>query len=95
MEKLYHEYHQADAQHKAEMTGKAVSAHVVSIYSKGVSRVLKIDSVEQLRKDIESDPVIIRHRGLAGGYVWEIFSASAGCCAHSESRRSSNRRYNK
>jgi len=46
VENLYHEYHQADAKHKAEMTGKAVSAHVASIYSKGVSRVLKIDSVE-------------------------------------------------
>jgi len=58
VEKLYHEYHQADAKHKAEMTGKAVSGHVVSMYSKGVSRVLKIDSVEQLRKDIDNDPII-------------------------------------
>ena len=58
VEKLYHEYHQVDAKHKAEMTGKAVSTHVVSMYSKGVSRVLKIDSVEQLRKDIDNDPII-------------------------------------
>lgn len=58
IEKLYHEYHQADAKHKAEMTGKAVGTHVVSMYSKGVSRVLKIDNVEQLRKDIDSDPII-------------------------------------
>ena len=54
VEKLHHEYHQADAKHKAEMTGKAV----VSIYSKGVSRVLNIDSVEQLRKDIDGNPII-------------------------------------
>ena len=31
IEKLHHEYHQADARHKAETTGKAVSAHVVNI----------------------------------------------------------------
>ena len=58
VEKLHHQYHQADAKHKAEMTGKAVSAPVVSIYSKGVSRVLNIDSIEQLRKDIDSNPII-------------------------------------
>ena len=33
-------------------------AHVVNMYSKGVSRVLKIDSVEQLRRDIDNDPII-------------------------------------
>ena len=58
IEKLYHEYQQTDARHKAETTGKAVSAHVVNMYSKSVSRVLKIDSVEQLRRDIDSDPII-------------------------------------
>jgi len=58
VEKLYREYHENDTRHKGEMTGKAVSAHVVNIYSKGVSRVLQIDSVEQLRKDIDSDPII-------------------------------------
>lgn len=57
-EKLYHEYHQNDAKNKAEMTGKVVSNHVVSMYSKGMSRMLKIDSVEQLREDIDSDPII-------------------------------------
>ena len=58
IEKLHHEYHQADVRHKTETTGKAVSAHVVNMYSKSVSRVLKIDSVEQLRRDIDSDPII-------------------------------------
>ena len=58
IEKLYHEYQQTDARHKAETTGKAVSAHVVNMYSKSVSRVLKIDSVEQLRRDIDNDPII-------------------------------------
>ena len=58
IEKLHHEYHQTDVRHKAETTGKAVSAHVVNMYSKGVSRVLKIDSVEQLRRDIDNDPII-------------------------------------
>ena len=58
IEKVHHEYHQTDVRHKAETTGKAVSAHVVNMYSKGVSRVLKIDSVEQLRRDIDNDPII-------------------------------------
>ena len=58
IEKLHHEYHQADVRHKAETTGKAVSAHVVNMYSKSVSRVIKIDNVEQLRRDIDNDPII-------------------------------------
>ena len=45
IEKLHNEYHQNEAKHKAEKTGKAVSAHAINLYSKGVSRFLKIDSV--------------------------------------------------
>ena len=58
IEKLFHEYQQADVKNKAETTGKAVGTHVVNLYSRGVSRVLKIDNVEQLRRDIDNDPII-------------------------------------
>ena len=58
IEKLHHEYHQNETKHKAEKTGKAVSAHAINLYSKGVSRFLKIDDVDQLRKDIDEDPII-------------------------------------
>ena len=73
VEKLYHGYHQADIKHKAEMTGKAVSSHVVSMYSKGVSRVFKIDSVEQLRKDIDDDPIIKESMADIGALLVGIF----------------------
>ena len=80
VEKLYHEYHQADAKHKAETTGKALSSHVVNLYSKSVSRVLIIDDVEQLRKDINSDPIIKESMaeigallvGTFGRWLWPI-----------------------
>ena len=58
IEKLHHEYHQNETKHKAEKTGKAVSAHAINLYSKGVSRFLKINNVDQLRKDIYEDPII-------------------------------------
>ena len=55
---LYNDYIQNDIRNKAEKTGKAVGKHVVNLYSVGINRVLKIDSVEQLRKDIDEDPII-------------------------------------
>ena len=58
IEKLHHEYFQADVRHKNEATRKAVGTHVITMYSKGVSRVLRIDNVDQLRKDIDNDPII-------------------------------------
>ena len=73
MEKLHHEYQQADARHKAEMTGRAVSAHAVRIYSRGVSRVLNIDSVEQLRKDIDGDPIIKESMADVGALLAGMF----------------------
>ena len=39
-------------------TGQALGTHITSLYSNGVSKVLNIDSVENLRKDIENDPII-------------------------------------
>ena len=58
MEKLHSKYTQKDLQHKGEKTGKAMRKYLIKIYSNGVSKVLRIDDIEQLRKDIEEDPFI-------------------------------------
>ena len=58
IEKLYSEFNANEVQHKAENTGKAVSKHIVNLYSTGISRVLKIDDIDQLRRDIDNDPII-------------------------------------
>ena len=38
---------------KGEMTGRAMGRHLINLYSNGVHKVLKIDDIEQLRRDIE------------------------------------------
>ena len=58
MEKLHSKYIQKELQHKGEKTGKAMGKHLIKIYSNGVSKVLRIDDMEQLRKDIDEDPII-------------------------------------
>ena len=58
MEKLHYKYTQKELQHKGEKTGKAMGKHLIKIYSNGVSKVLRIDDMEQLRKDIDEDPII-------------------------------------
>ena len=58
VEKLHSKYFQKDLQHKGEKTGKAMGKHMINIYANGVSKVLRIDDIEQLRKDIEEDPFI-------------------------------------
>ena len=58
VEKLHSEYTQKELQHKGEKTGKAMEKHLIKIYSNGVSKVLRIDDMEQLRKDIDKDPII-------------------------------------
>lgn len=73
IEKLYHEYHQADAKYKAAMTGKAIGTHVVKMYSEGVSKVVNIDNVEQLRKDIDSDPIIKESMSQVGALMVTTF----------------------
>ena len=56
--KIYNDYEQREIQQKAVKTGQALGTHVTNLYSNGVSKVLNIDSVENLRKDIENDPII-------------------------------------
>ena len=58
VEKLHSKYTQKELQHKGEKTGKAMGKHLIKIYSNGVSKVLRIDGMEQLRKDIDEDPII-------------------------------------
>ena len=58
IDKFYDEYQQKELKHKAEKTGRAVGKHVVNLYSQNISRILKIDDIDQLRRDITEDPVI-------------------------------------
>ena len=58
VEKLYNIYIQWQAQVKGEMTGRAMGRHLINLYSNGVSKVLKIDDIEQLHRDIDEDPMI-------------------------------------
>ena len=58
VEKLHSKYTQKELQHKGEKTGKAMGKHLIKLYSNGVSKVLRIDDMEQLRKDIDEDPII-------------------------------------
>ena len=55
VEKLQSKYTEKELQHKGEKTGKAMGKHLIKIYSNGVSKVLRIDDMEQLRKDIDED----------------------------------------
>ena len=43
---------------KRSKTGKALSKHVVSLYSTGISQVVKTREVKKLRQDVENDLVI-------------------------------------
>ena len=58
IDKLKSHFVQAETKLKAERTGKTVSKHVVNLYSTGVSKIVKIDGIDQLRKDIDEDPII-------------------------------------
>ena len=55
---MYNIYMQQQTQVKGEMTGKAMGGHLIKLYSNGVSKVLKIDDIEQLCRDIDEDPII-------------------------------------
>ena len=56
--KIYIDYEQREIRQKAVKTGQALGIHITKLYSNGVSKVLNLDSVENLRKDIENDPII-------------------------------------
>ena len=73
IEKLKSQFVQNETKRKAENTGKAVSKHVVNLYSTGVSRFLKIDSIEQLRRDIDDDPIIRDSMAEVGALLVSAF----------------------
>ena len=56
--KIYNDYEQREIRQKAVKTGQALGTQVTNLYSNGVSKVLNIDSIDGLRKDIENDPII-------------------------------------
>ena len=73
IEKLKSQFVQNETKRKAENTGKAVSKHVVNLYSTGVSKFLKIDSIEQLRRDIDDDPIIKDSMAEVGALLVSAF----------------------
>ena len=56
--KAYAEYKQRELNEKGEKAGKALGKHVISLYSTGISRVVKIRDIKKLQQDIETDPII-------------------------------------
>ena len=56
--KTYTEYKQHEVNEKGEKTRKVLGKHVISLYSTGISRMVKIKDVKKLRQDIENDPII-------------------------------------
>ena len=58
IKKIYNDYEQREIRQKAVKTGQALGTHITKLYSNGVSKVLNIDSIENLKKDIENDPII-------------------------------------
>ena len=39
-------------------TGRAVGTHIVNLYSNGISKLISINDVNKLKKDVEDDPII-------------------------------------
>ena len=57
------------------MTGRAMGRHFIKLYSNGVSKVLKIDDIEQLRRDIDEDPLsktLWQILAFNGNYLWKV-----------------------
>ena len=73
VEKLHSKYTQKELQHKGEKTGKAMGKHLIKIYSNGVSKVLRIDNMEQLRENIDEDPIIKDSMADIGGRMVSTF----------------------
>ena len=56
--KKYAENWQRELNEKGEKTGKALSKHVINLYSTSISRWFKIKDVKKLKQDTEDDPII-------------------------------------
>ena len=55
---MYNMYIQRQTEVKGEMTGRAMGRHLINLYSNTVHKVLKINDVEQLHRDINEDLII-------------------------------------
>ena len=73
IDKLKSHFVQAAAKLEVERTGKTVSKHVVNLYSTGVSKIVKIDNIDQLREDIDEDPIIRDSMAEVGALLVETF----------------------
>ena len=56
--KTYAEYKQRGITEKVKKTAKALGKHVIKLYSKGISRFVKIRDAKKFCQDIEDDPLI-------------------------------------
>ena len=73
VEKLHSKYTLKELQHKGQKSGKAMGKHLIKIYSNGVIKMLRIDDMEQLRKDIDEDPIIKDSMADIGGLMVSTF----------------------
>ena len=58
IDNLWNKYKQEENKQKADKTGKAVGTHIVNLYSNGISKLISINDVNKLKRDIEDDPII-------------------------------------
>ena len=58
IDNIWSKYKQEENEQKADKTGKAVGTHIVNLYSNGISKLISINDVNKLKKDIENDPII-------------------------------------
>ena len=73
IDKLKSHFVQAETNLKKERTSKAMSKEVVNLYSTGVSKIVKIDNIDQLREDIDEDPIIRDSMAEVGALLVETF----------------------
>ena len=87
--KTYAEYKQCELNEKGEKIRKALGKHVISLYSTGISHMVKIRYVEKLQQDTEHDPIIKDQIQLRLYLVCTFGTFLAPvCCAYSEQLRS-------
>ena len=69
--KTYAEYRQRELNEKGDKTGRALSKHIINLYSTDISQMVKIRDVHKLRQDIKNDPIIKDQLRLSFSvYVW-------------------------
>lgn len=58
IDKVHADFIQKELCEKGEKTAKALTTHVVSLYANLVGNFVNLDSVEDLKNDINNDPII-------------------------------------